>query len=89
MIMSLIDYSKYKVQEANFKFWDDLYNWALEQKIKTYEQYNKSISRFDLQRILVYEVKPANKWLKETNSQTLLACLVNVEFLITKIVLKF
>jgi len=24
MIMSLIDYSKYKVQEANFKFWDDL-----------------------------------------------------------------
>jgi len=25
MIMSLIDYSKYKVQEANFKFWDDLF----------------------------------------------------------------
>jgi len=24
MIMSLIDYSKYKVQEANFKFWDNL-----------------------------------------------------------------
>nr|WP_011307777.1 helix-turn-helix domain-containing protein [Methanosarcina barkeri] len=37
-----------------------VYNWALEQKIKTYEQYNKSISRFDLQRILVHEVKPAN-----------------------------
>jgi len=24
MIMSLIDYSKYKAQEANFKFWDEL-----------------------------------------------------------------
>ena len=31
-----------------------VYNWALEQKIKTYEQYKKSISRFDLQRILVH-----------------------------------
>jgi len=29
-------------------------------KIKTYEQNNKSSSRFDLQRILVYEVKSAN-----------------------------
>jgi len=25
MILSLIDYSKYKAQEANFKFWDELY----------------------------------------------------------------
>ena len=25
-----------------------VYNWALEQKIKTYEQNKKSISRFDL-----------------------------------------
>jgi len=24
MIISLIDYSKYKVYEANFKFWDEL-----------------------------------------------------------------
>jgi len=28
-----------------------VYNWALEQKIKTYEQDKKSSSRFDLQRI--------------------------------------
>jgi len=26
MIIGLIDYSKYKVQEANFKFWDKLYH---------------------------------------------------------------
>jgi putative transposase len=61
-----------------------VYNWALEQKIKTYEQSNKSISRFDLQRILVHEVKPVNIWLKKTNSQALLASLVNVESAFTK-----
>ena len=61
-----------------------VYNWALEQKIKTYQQSKKSISRFDLQRILVHEIKPANIWLKTTNSQALLASLVNVESAFTK-----
>ncbi len=61
-----------------------VYNWALEQKIKTYEQTNKSISRFDLQKILVHEVKPSNEWLKKANSQALLAPLVNVESAFTK-----
>ena len=61
-----------------------VYNWALEQKIRTYEQTKKSISRFDLQRILVHEVKPSNEWLKKANSQALLASLVNVESAFTK-----
>jgi len=61
-----------------------VYNWALEQKIKTYEQTKESISRFDLQRILVHEVKHSNEWLKEANSQALLASLVNVESAFTK-----
>jgi putative transposase len=61
-----------------------VYNWALEQKIKTYQQSKKSISRFDLQKILVHEVKPANIWLKTINSQALLASLVNVESAFTK-----
>jgi len=61
-----------------------VYNWALEQKIKTYQQTKKSISRFDLQRILVHEVKPSNEWLKKANSQALLASLVNVESAFTK-----
>src|SRR5659263_678173 len=61
-----------------------VYNWALEQKIKTYQQSKKSISRFDLQRILVHEVKPANTWLKTINSQALLSSLVNVESAFTK-----
>src|SRR5674536_380882 len=41
-------------------------------------------SRFDLQKILVHEVKPANIWLKTINSQALLASLVNVESAFTK-----
>jgi putative transposase len=61
-----------------------VYNWALEQKIKTYEQTDKSISRFDLQKILVSEIKLVNKWLKVVNSQALLSSLVNVESAFTK-----
>ena len=61
-----------------------VYNWALEQKIKSYEQTKKAISRFDLQKILVHEVKNANVWLKNTNSQALLSSLVNVESAFTK-----
>ena len=37
-----------------------VYNWALEQKIKTYQQSKKSISRFDLQTLIATPViKPA------------------------------
>jgi putative transposase len=49
-----------------------VYNWALEQKIKMYKQTQKSISRFDLQKILVREIKPSHDWLKKVNSQSLL-----------------
>jgi putative transposase len=70
--------------KVNFGACRFVYNWALEQKIKTYEQTKKSISRFDLQYILVHEVKPSNEWLKEANSQALLASLVNVESAFTK-----
>jgi putative transposase len=70
--------------KVNFGACRFVYNWALEQKIKTYQQNNKSISRFDLQHILVHEVKPSNEWLKEANSQALLASLVNVESAFTK-----
>jgi len=61
-----------------------VYNWALEQKIKTYEQTKKSISRFDLQKILVRKVKPSNEWLKNANSQSMLSSLVNLESAFTK-----
>ena len=29
-----------------------VYNWALDQKVKTYEQIGKSISRFDLSKLI-------------------------------------
>jgi putative transposase len=70
--------------KVNFGACRFIYNWALEQKIKSYEQTKKSISRFDLQNILVHEVKPSNEWLKKANSQALLASLVNVESAFTK-----
>lgn len=61
-----------------------VYNWALEQKIKEYQANKHHISRFELQTILVKEVKPANEWLKTTNSQSLLASLINLESAFTK-----
>jgi len=70
--------------KVNFGACRFVYNWALEQKIKSYEQNKKSLSRFELQKILVHDVKPANTWLKEANSQALLASLVNVESAFTK-----
>jgi putative transposase len=70
--------------KVNFGACRFVYNWALEQKIKSYEQTKKSISRFELQKILVHQVKPSNEWLKKANSQALLASLVNVESAFTK-----
>ncbi len=78
------DTDQEKLIKVHFGACRFVYNWALEQKIKTYEQNKKSISRFDLQKILVREVKPSNGWLKKANSQALLASLVNVESAFTK-----
>jgi putative transposase len=61
-----------------------VYNWALETKIKEYETSKHHISRFDLQAILVKEVKPNNVWLKTVNSQSLLASLINLESAFTR-----
>lgn len=61
-----------------------VYNWALEQKIEMYKQTKKSMSRFDLQKILVREIKPSHDWLKKVNSQSLLSSLMNLEAGFTK-----
>ena len=47
-----------------------VYNWALDQKTKTYEQTGKSISRFDLNKSIP-ALKVQNPWLGEVNSQSL------------------
>ena len=47
-----------------------VYNWALNQKVKTYEQIGKSIFRFDLKK-RIPNLKKQNQWLRDVNSQSL------------------
>ena len=60
------------------------YNWALEQKIKSYEKNKTNLSRFDLQYMVVHNLKKENVWLTEVNSQSLLNSLINLESAFTK-----
>jgi putative transposase len=60
-----------------------VYNWALTQKIKTYEQTGKSISRFDLNK-LIPALKTSNEWLGEVNSQSLQGMTKQVESAFTR-----
>jgi putative transposase len=60
-----------------------IYNWALDQKIKTYEQTGKSISRFDLNKSIPV-LKTSNEWLGEVNSQSLQGMTKQVESAFTK-----
>lgn len=60
-----------------------VYNWALAQKIETYQQTRKSISQFDLNKkiTLLREEKP---WLAEVNSQSLQGMTRNLESAFTR-----
>jgi putative transposase len=60
-----------------------VYNWALDQKVKTYEQTGKSISRFDLNK-LIPVLKKQNPWLGEVNSQSLQGMTKQVESAFTR-----
>ena len=60
-----------------------VYNWALDQKVKTYEQIGKSISRFDLNK-LIPNLKKQNPWLEEVNSQSLQGMTKQVESAFTR-----
>lgn len=60
-----------------------VYNWALDQKIKTYEQTGKSLSRFDLNK-LIPVLKLSNEWLGEVNSQSLQGMTKQVESAFTR-----
>jgi len=60
-----------------------VYNWALDQKVKTYEQTGKSISRFDLNK-LIPVLKKQNPWLEEVNSQSLQGMTKQVESAFTR-----
>jgi putative transposase len=60
-----------------------VYNWALEQKIKTYEQDGKSVSRFTL-NTMITKLKEEHEWLKDINSQSLQGATLNLENAFTK-----
>ncbi len=55
-----------------------IYNWALENKIRTYKEGDKSISRFTLNKEIT-ELKQSKKWLQEVNSQSLQGVTLNLE----------
>ena len=56
------------------------YNFALNKKIQHYAVTKKTLSRFDLQEMLPGLKKEENtKWLKEVNSQSLQATLINLD----------
>jgi putative transposase len=55
-----------------------LYNWSLEQKIKTYQTKGKSLSIYDLNAMLP-GLKEEYTWMCDTNSQSLQAVQRNVE----------
>lgn len=57
-----------------------VYNWGLAKKQEHYKETKKSLSKRDLQDKLVYLKKTEEKkWLKEVNSQTLLATLGHLD----------
>ena len=60
-----------------------VYNWALAEKIKTYEQTNHSISQFDLNKKIT-TLKEEKTWLTEVNSQSLQGMTRNLESAFTK-----
>lgn len=60
-----------------------IYNWALAEKIQTYEQTKKSISQFDLNKKIT-QLKEEKPWLGEVNSQSLQGMTRNLESAFTK-----
>lgn len=62
-----------------------IYNWALEKKIKYYQQQNKSLSCFELHKQLTQLKKQQEtEWLKEVNSQSLQQSITHLDNAFTR-----
>ena len=62
-----------------------MYNYALGRKIEHYKQTSKTLSRYDIQaEIPAMKKDEKTVWLKEVNSQSLQAVLLNIETAYTK-----
>mgnify|MGYP000858986724 CR=1 FL=1 len=60
-----------------------IYNWGLEQKIQTYKENRKSISRFALNKKIT-ELKQSEQWLQTVNSQSLQGATLNLDNAFTR-----
>jgi putative transposase len=56
-----------------------IFNWALELEDKHYKETQKSLSKSEIQRLLVQSKKEDKPWFKEVNSQSLLSALLCLE----------
>lgn len=56
-----------------------VYNWGLALKNKHYEETGKSLSKSQVQALMVESKSNEKPWLKEVNSQSLLASLLNLD----------
>lgn len=56
-----------------------IFNWALAEKIKAYEETGKSLSRYKLQDRLPEMKKVDKPWLADVNAQSLQASLINLD----------
>ena len=56
-----------------------VYNWALAAKEKHYKETGKSLSKREIQNAMVLSKKTEYPWLKDVNSQSLLAALDNLD----------
>lgn len=56
-----------------------IYNWALGEKIKVYQETGESLSRYKLQEQLPVMKKTDKPWLAEVNAQSLQASLMNLD----------
>ncbi len=62
-----------------------VYNWALEQKIKSYEQTKKSLSCFTItNQLAIIKKSEGYEWLKESNSQALQMAIRNLDNAFTR-----
>lgn len=62
-----------------------IYNWGLEQKIKSYNETKKGASKYDLCRIVTLMRKAEEtKWLAEVNAQSLQQSLIHLDMAFTR-----
>lgn len=73
------DKNQKELLEQHFGHTRHIYNWALSEKKKHYEETGKSLSKRELQDRMVASKKSEKPWLNDINSQSLLAALNNID----------